>query len=220
MIALGAREAYPHWAATYDRETVVSAIENRLIGELGVITRDKRLLDVACGTGRRLRESAARLAVGIDLSPEMLRAGGGGEWPAVAADARALPFAPASFDVVWCRLVIGHLPHIAPLFAELARVCVESGRVLVSDLTPSAFAAGHRRTFRDDRNELIEVEHHLHDIDEQRDAASHAGLRLESLRIGVVDERVRSYYVDANVVAKYEDQRGQELVHALVFERV
>jgi malonyl-CoA O-methyltransferase len=219
MIALGAREAYPHWAATYDRETVVSAIENRLIGELGVSTREKRLLDVACGTGRRLRESDARLAVGIDLSPEMLRAGGS-ECSAVAADARALPFAAASFDVVWCRLMIGHLPYVAPLFAELARVCVEGGRVLVSDLTPSAFAAGHRRTFRDDRNEVIEVEHHLHDIDEQRDAASHAGLRLESLRIGVVDERVRAYYVDANAVAKYEVQRGQELVHALVFERV
>ena len=34
-----------------------------------------RLLDAGCWTGRRLRRTAAALAVGVDVSPEMLDAG-------------------------------------------------------------------------------------------------------------------------------------------------
>ncbi len=50
-------------------------------------------------------------AVGIDLSPEMLAAGGAHN--VIAGDVRAMPFASGSFDMVWCRLVLGYIPDPA-----------------------------------------------------------------------------------------------------------
>ena len=218
MTALSAREAYAQWAPTYETETVVSLLDDLVVRELAVLTRGRRLLDVGCGTGRRLRGIDARMAVGVDLSPEMLGARMTSGLLA-AADARALPFGPATFDVVWCRLVIGHLGNLDAAFGELARVLSAGGHLVVSDLAPAAIAAGHRRRFRTRAGEHVEVEHHVHEVEKQRDVAAAHGLRLESYRIGVVDERLEHVYADAGALEMFERQRGEELVHALVFSR-
>src|SRR5258708_12395558 len=79
-----------------------------------------------------------------------------------AADVRALPFPAASFDVVWCRLVLGHLRTIDIAYAELSRVCRPIGVCVVTDLSPKAIAAGHRRTFRDAAATIPELQHFSH----------------------------------------------------------
>lgn len=218
MTAVSARSAYPQWAPTYERETVVSALEELTVRELGVATRGLRLLDVGAGTGRRLRDADASLAVGIDLVPEMIGAGGEGD-VMIAGDAHALPFASGSFNVIWCRLMIGHVAEIRMVFAELARVCARGGRVVVTDLAPAAYAAGHRRTFRSPSGERVEIEHFVHGIDALCRAAEPGALYLARTRLGVVDQRLRQQYVDAGAAQMFNDQRGTELVHALVFEK-
>ena len=111
MSVLSAREGYGLWAPRYEAETVVSSLENRVIDALAIPTVDCRLLDVGCGTGRRLRDTDAAIAVGVDSSLDMLRLAPR-EQRLAAADVRALPFAAGSFDVVWCRLVIGHVREL------------------------------------------------------------------------------------------------------------
>ena len=219
MTAVSAREAYVQWAPSYERETVVSALEELTVRELGVATRDVRLLDVGAGTGRRLRSADASFAAGVDLVPEMISAGGGAG-SLLAGDARALPFATRSFDVVWCRLVIGHIADIDAVFAELARVCECGGRVVLTDLAPAAYAAGHRRTFRSNAGERIEIEHFVHDVATLWRAAERCALHLVKTRLGVVDHRLRQQYADAGALALFDEQLGTELVHALVFEKV
>jgi malonyl-CoA O-methyltransferase len=214
--ALAVRDAYRRWAPRYAGETAVSLLENHTVVELGVQTAGRRLLDVGCGTARRLRESGASLAVGVDFTTEMLLEGAG---DLVAGDVRALPIGRAAFDVVWCRLVIGHVAELDAAYAELARVCRPGGSIVVTDFHPDAVAAGHRRTFRDGDGVVREVEHYVHALDAHCAAALSAGLRLVTHRDGVVGPVVRDLYAHADRLEAYEEQRGLPLVLALAFRR-
>src|SRR6185369_6258421 len=94
---IGARDAYRLWAPTYTEETAVSLLDCEIAASLSPETQGRRLLDAGCGTGRRL-PSDAMLAVGVDLSPEMLAAGGRRD--VAAADLCALPFADGASGLV------------------------------------------------------------------------------------------------------------------------
>ncbi len=203
LSTLPARDGYRLWARQYDAETAVSRLEDLAVAELGVETAGRTLLDAGCGTGRRLRETRAALAVGVDLTVEMLAAGrdvvgrSSGTCHVAGADVAALPFPSESFDVAWCRLVIGHVRDIEPVYRELGRVCRRGGMVVVSDIAPEAVAAGHRRTFTDDAGTLHELEHFVRTADAHAAAAASAGLELVSERAGVVGESIRDFYMAA-----------------------
>jgi malonyl-CoA O-methyltransferase len=221
MSALTAARGYALWAPTYAAETVVSALERVAVDSLGISLAGRRVLDVGCGIARRLapaRNAGASLVAGVDLTPEML-AQATAEPLLAAADVRALPASDGSFDVVWCRLVLGHLPSLDVAYGELARVCARGGDVVVTDFHPAAAAAGHRRTFRDACGDLHEVEHHVHASDDHRAAAERAGLALRMARDGVVDDSVRTFYERAGRPDELERQRGLPLVLALRFVR-
>jgi malonyl-CoA O-methyltransferase len=216
---LPAREGYRLWAPSYDAETAVSALEDQTVAELGVPTAHERLLDVGCGTARRLRGTSAAMSVGVDLSPEML--GRATEAPLLAAaDLRLLPFADASFDVVWCRLVIGHVRNLAVAYAELSRVCRAGGTVIVSDLCAEAVARGHRRTFRDATNAVHEVEHFVYPSALQVSVARKVGLELATRREAVVGPSIEKFYAQAGRHRAFEEQRGLPLVFVLVLRRM
>lgn len=221
---LSARDAYTMWAPHYSAETAVSALEDRTVAELGVRTAGRRVVDVGCGSARRLMRlvdgaaDRATLAIGVDVTTRML-----GEAPpairrAVAGgDVRALPIASEAFDVVWCRLVIGHLRELDAAYAELARVCARGGRIVITDFHPDAVAAGHRRTFRGEDGVVREIEHHVHSPAAHARAAALAGLSLHARRDGRVNERIRSFY--AGREAAFDAQYGLALVLALAYAR-
>lgn len=219
MTTLAPRDAYRLWAPSYERETAVSALDQALVRKLTPPLAGLRLLDAGCGTGRRLRDAGAALAVGVDLTPEMLAASASARGLA-AADVRALPFAAASFDVVWCRLVIGHLTRVDAVHAELARVCRPGGTVVVTDFHPDAAAAGHRRTFRDSAGTVREIEHHLHTPADHAAAASLAGLHPVAREEGDVGPLLEPFYERAGRLDAYREQRGLKLVLALAFRRL
>ena len=218
---LSPAQGYALWAPHYV-ETAVSALEAHAVESLGLALAGRRVLDVGCGTARRLvnaREAGAAVAVGVDLTPEML-AQATNEQLLAAADVRALPVATAAFDVVWCRLVLGHVADLGAAYGELARCCAPGGVVLVTDFHPAAADAGHRRSFRDADGVLHEVEHHVHRADAHRVAAAQSGLSLRVEGDCTVGETVRDFYVQAGRLDVYERQVGLPLVLVLVFERV
>ena len=104
------------------------------------------LLDVACGRGDRLRALAAefpslRLS-GADADAEMA-ARAAEACPAAeiaAADAAALPFAPASFDAVLCECSFSLFPDMAGAAREITRVLRAGGALLLGDLYARADA--------------------------------------------------------------------------------
>lgn len=104
-------------------------------------TPGMRVLEIACGTGAVTRELAASLPTGVtivatDLEQRMLdRAqqvtmARPVEWR--VADALALPFADASFDVVVCQFGAMFFPDRVKGFAEMRRVLRAGGRAHVS----------------------------------------------------------------------------------------
>ena len=219
MSALSARDAYRRWAPDYDRETAISALEDLTISALGIHTDGRALLDVGCGTARRLREVDAAVAVGVDVSIEMLGRASQ-SFALIAGDVRAIPLAAGQFDVVWCRLAIGHVRELTAAYRELARVCRAQGTVVVTDISPAAATSGHRRVFRDAAGETHEVEHFVHSMDAHIAAASAAGLALVERRDGLCGPSVRHFYVDAGRTSAYDEQLGKALVLALSWRKV
>lgn len=99
-----------------------------------------RVLEVAIGTGRNLAhyDSAASVS-GVDLSPEMLAlaeehaAELGREVDLRDGDAAHLPFPDASFDTVVCALSLCSIPDPGRAVAEMRRVLVPGGQLLLLD---------------------------------------------------------------------------------------
>jgi len=100
----------------------------------------KQILDVGSGAGQiakhllKYADPGANITC-CDLSPEMLhraRARLKSTVPQhVAADLARLPFADESFDCVTCGYVLEHLPDARLGLAEMARVMVPGGRMLL-----------------------------------------------------------------------------------------
>jgi len=183
------------------------------------------LLDAACGTTRRLvfpGDNRPVRALGVDLVFEMLHRGRrhvARPRGTAAADLGALPFPPGRFGVVWCRLAAGHLPRLAPLYRELARVLAPGGRAVVTDFHPEAIRAGHRRIFRDAEGRSHEVTHVVHEPHTHEREAAGAGLAFEArLDYGIGGE-VRPFWEKAGALDRWAHDRGLPLLLALRFRR-
>lgn len=216
MTVLDVRQAYRLWAPTYS-ENVITFLDEELAAALSPPLTGKRLLDAGCGTGRRLARDEAALAVGVDVSSEMLAAGGA--TGVAAADIRALPFAANEFDLVWCRLVLSYLADPTPAYRELARVCRPGGYLLVTDFHSDAVAAGHKRSFRDAAGAEHEIESYIHDGAAHSVTAARAGFALATMLDAVVGPSVEAFYVRAGRAAAYEKDKGLALVAAFLFRR-
>ena len=96
----------------------------------------RRVLDLGCGTGYGTAHLAgvASSAVGVDLAPEAITYAVG-HFPAaqfLESSANAVPFPPASFDLVTAFEVIEHLRDWRALLAEAHRVLEPDGLLIVS----------------------------------------------------------------------------------------
>jgi SAM-dependent methyltransferase len=103
------------------------------------------VLDAGCGLGRTTRHlrdclSAPRRVVGLDADADLLAVardrsdpGGAAELTYREGDAHDLPFDDDTFDVVFARFLLTHLPEPAEAVAEFRRVCRPGGLVAVQE---------------------------------------------------------------------------------------
>ncbi|MFF5078950.1 class I SAM-dependent methyltransferase [Actinoplanes sp. NPDC000266] len=93
-----------------------------------------RVLEVAVGTGRQLPHYPPGVTVtGVDLSAGMLAIAPRAGLTKAMADAEHLPFRDATFDTVVCALGLCTIPGPAAAIAEMKRVLVPGGRLLLLD---------------------------------------------------------------------------------------
>jgi ubiquinone/menaquinone biosynthesis C-methylase UbiE len=100
-----------------------------------------RAVDLGCGTGLLLPKLASRFrrVAGLDISHEMLTGFDPASVPpgtsiALArADMAALPLAPSSFDVVFCRSALHHMDDEIAVLSEICRVLKPDGRLVLGE---------------------------------------------------------------------------------------
>jgi ubiquinone/menaquinone biosynthesis C-methylase UbiE len=114
-----------------------------LMLDMAAIRAGERVLDVACGTGlvslRVARIASVGQVVGTDLSGEMVQAAigtarrlGFDHIRFERADAEALPFGDATFDVALCGLGLMYVPDPTAALREMRRVLRPGGRAAVA----------------------------------------------------------------------------------------
>ena len=144
-------QARAMWAlGDYDRvaRDVLAPFGRELV-DACAIGPGRRVLDVAAGTGNVALAAVAAGAdvVACDLTPELLeisraRAAERGlalEW--VEADAEALPFQDAAFDVVTSSVGAMFADDHAAVARELLRVCRPGGRIGLINWPPDSWSA-------------------------------------------------------------------------------
>ena len=160
------RRAFSRSAASYDAAAALQhAVEARLLESLDylddpVLQRapPQRVLDLGCGTGRASAAMQKRWpkaqVLSLDLALPMLRQARAGSkrwrlpeagWLSnpfvqrprqVCADARALPLAEASVDVLFSNLCLQWVDDLDGVFAGFRRVLRPGGLLLVSTFGP------------------------------------------------------------------------------------
>jgi ArsR family transcriptional regulator len=146
------------------------------------------LIDIGTGTGRMIElfGRAARRALGVDRSPEMLRlarvklAQAGIASELRQGDMYALPVATGSADTVILHQVLHYAQQPAAAVAEAARLLSAGGRLLIVDFAP-------------------------HEREELRTRDAHA-------RLGFADDAVVKWMEEAGLEAQVVDHlEGGEL---------
>ncbi len=111
----------------------------------GTDIRGQRVLDIGAGLGGvdvlLVREYGADSVLGIDLEPELVhqanerarREGLAGRLDFQVVTPGPLPFANASFDVVFSKDSLVQIPDKPALFAEARRVLMPGGRLIAGD---------------------------------------------------------------------------------------
>lgn len=194
---LATRKGYDRWARIYDDEdNALIALEEPHVAALLGEPHGLSIVDVGCGTGRhavRWARAGARVTA-LDFSHGMLaRARTKPEAEAVRFVehdlARSLPLRNHTFDRVTCCLVLDHIAALAPLFAELGRVCRPDGFIVISVMHPALMLRGIQARFtdpetgRDTRPASVPNQ-----ISDYVGAAVAAGLALDHISEHVVDE--------------------------------
>lgn len=184
---LESKSAYAQWAQHYPAQAhnPLMQAEEAAMKNLMPSLAGKRVLDLACGTGRWGRWSQAQAAasvVAVDNSWPMLRQA---DLPArVLAEMDSLPLAVQSIDVVICALALGHLSHRRFMLSmrEIARVMKPGAFALISDFHPFLAWQGAQRTFQGDDGRTYAVEHYLHSYADYWKAAQAASLSIDAVQ--------------------------------------
>lgn len=173
---------YRLWSATYDEPNSAFDIDEPIVKQIIDSLPAGVALDAACGTGRWAAFLAERghQVIGVDGSPDMLaharRRVPTGRF--LNGDLYRLPVADAAVDLVVCALALTHVPDLAPVIAEFARVLRPGGHVVISDIHREAVTLGSIPHMRDPDGRPKQLTGYRHLTGDYIRAALAAGLHL------------------------------------------
>jgi len=183
--------AYDRWARAYPpvSHNPLMRAEAALMRHFLPSVRGRRVLDLACGSGRYaawLSQEGPAHVTSLDSSAVMLNQIAAGA--RILADMMSLPLAASCMDLVICGLAVGHAPDLDRWHREIARVLAPGGDLLYSDFHPDAARIGLKRTFEDENGRTTVVPHRVHAAQAHKRSLAAAGFKIETLaeaRLGI-----------------------------------
>jgi SAM-dependent methyltransferase len=177
------RVGYSAWSERYDEPgNPIVGLEEPVVWSILEALPPGRALDAACGTGRHAGRLVAlgHEVIGADLTRAMLRHAADNVPAAVfvEADLRAIPVTDGQFDTVVCGLALAHVAEMDAAVAELGRVLVPGGRLVVSVLHPFQAHLGWHAPFQGEGGERRFVREHEHSHGDYLAALRSAGFRV------------------------------------------
>jgi ubiquinone/menaquinone biosynthesis C-methylase UbiE len=211
---ISVQEGYALWAASYDQEqNGLIFVEERQVERLLAQISFTKVLDVGTGTGRHALKLARRGAsvTALDQSSEMLAvARQAAQLEGLPIDFRLLsldedlPFEANQFDLLICALTLSHVPNLAHVIQEFARVLQNGGHLLITDFHPVHTIYGWRTAFK-----RAGVTYRLPTVgyskDDYLDAIRACGLTILEVAESLVEE-VPEGYLPEEIRRKYADK--------------
>jgi ubiquinone/menaquinone biosynthesis C-methylase UbiE len=147
LAAIKSRQQVAWGSGDYARIGTTLQIVGERLCEAVDLRSNQRVLDVAAGNGNATLAAARRFAevVSTDYVGTLLERGreraAADRLPVTfqEADAEALPFADASFDVVLSTFGVMFTPNQQQAANELSRVCRPGGKIGLANWTPESF---------------------------------------------------------------------------------
>ena len=179
------------------------------------------VLDIGCGLGAideiLVREYGARTVTGIDIDPALLEharrrivhAGLADRIRALAVTPGALPFAAASFDVVFSKDSMVQIPDKPAMFAEILRVLRPGGRFIASD-----WLRGGEGEYSAEMQEFFRLEGIAYNM------ATLAGSAAAMRSAGFTDIEIRDRHDWYAPLARRELENMEGPLHDRILERI
>lgn len=169
------RRSFERAATRYDEAAFLQReVGGRLLERLDLMKlKPATILDVGCGTGgitvALLKKYRKARVIGLDLAPALVAtARKRAPWlrtlHGAVAEARALPLASASCDLIFSNLALPWYPDLDRVFAEFQRVLKPGGALLFSTLGPDTLIELRRSWAAADRYNHVNAFFDMHDI--------------------------------------------------------
>lgn len=188
------QQGYGEWSQTYEN-VVQDEMDLRLFNQVQAIdwTAQTVILDLACGTGRIgvwLREKTDATIDGVDITPEMMaQAKEKGVYQTLHhASVTDTGLPDNNYDLCVQSLADEHLPDLAPLYAEAARITKPQGHFVIVGFHPYFLLMGIPTHYDNVSGEPITIQSYVHLFSDHVKAAYAAGWTLVETDEGVIDE--------------------------------
>jgi ubiquinone/menaquinone biosynthesis C-methylase UbiE len=187
---------YDRWSEVYDSdENPLILLEEKHMPPLVGNVAGLKVADIGCGTGRHaLRLAGAGADVtAVDFSREMLsraRSKPGAERVQFIQHdiTKRLPLESASFDRVFCCLVLDHISDVNSFLSELGRLRRPGGFVVISVMHPAMMLKGVQARFTDPTSgRKVSPQSYPNQVSDYVRAAVQAGLTIDYISEHAID---------------------------------
>ena len=170
---MGIQDAYNEWSGIYDTNiNLTRDLDSKITRDLLANQQFTHILELGCGTGKNTQffVQIGRNVHALDFSQGMIEKAK----EKVRADnvrfsmadlTKQWPCENNTYDLISCNLVLEHIPDLAHIFSEAARVLRFGGKFLINELHPFKQYQGTKARF-ERGDETIEVDVFVHHISE------------------------------------------------------